>query len=306
MVGLESGVVVDYDKLLIATGGAPRRLPFLDGRSNVHYLRTLADARRLRAELVPGARLAIVGAGFIGQEVAATARGAWCRGDDGRGARDSVAADSRRAARSLVRPPPLRRGRPRAHRQGDRQRPWKAARRGAGPRRRAVDRNATRSSSGSGRCRRPIGSKAAGSSPAGSPPTRPVAPEHRTSSRPATPRCPSIPASACMPAPSTGTRPPGRGRPPPRRCSVPIRARRRCRASGATSTGPRIQYVGHAHHADDVVVEGDPDGRDFEAVFTRDGRPIAALAVGRPRSIPRLRKAIEHGHWPALDREEVA
>ena len=73
-VRLDSGVELGYEKLLIATGGAARRLPFLEGYENVHALRTLADARRLHAELLPGARLAIVGAGFIGQEVAATAR----------------------------------------------------------------------------------------------------------------------------------------------------------------------------------------------------------------------------------------
>jgi NADPH-dependent 2,4-dienoyl-CoA reductase/sulfur reductase-like enzyme len=73
-VRLESGAHLPYGRLLIATGGAARRLPFLDHR-NVHSLRSAADARRLRAALVPGARLAIVGAGFIGQEVAATARG---------------------------------------------------------------------------------------------------------------------------------------------------------------------------------------------------------------------------------------
>ena len=44
--------------------------------------------------------------------------------------------------------------------------------------------------------------------------------------------------------------------------------------------GSRIQYVGDAHHADDVVVEGDLAARDFEAVFTRSGRPIAALRSG--------------------------
>jgi len=71
---LDSGSELPYEKLLIATGGAARRLPFLEGFENVHYLRTLADARRLRGELTAGARLAIVGAGFIGQEVAATAR----------------------------------------------------------------------------------------------------------------------------------------------------------------------------------------------------------------------------------------
>ena len=62
--------------VLIATGSEPRVLAQLDGYSNVHTLRTLADAAALRAVIAPGARLAIVGAGFIGQEVAATARSA--------------------------------------------------------------------------------------------------------------------------------------------------------------------------------------------------------------------------------------
>ena len=72
---LEDGEALEYDELIVATGAHPRRLPMLAGRPNVHVLRTLADAEGLRAALVPGVRLAIVGAGFIGQEVAATARG---------------------------------------------------------------------------------------------------------------------------------------------------------------------------------------------------------------------------------------
>ena len=75
-VRLDDGRELAYDALLIATGSTPRRLPVLERYSNVHFLRTLADARRLRDELREGARLAIVGAGFIGQEVAATARAA--------------------------------------------------------------------------------------------------------------------------------------------------------------------------------------------------------------------------------------
>jgi 3-phenylpropionate/trans-cinnamate dioxygenase ferredoxin reductase subunit len=73
-VMLEDGGELGYDSLVVATGSHPRRLPWLAGRPNVHVLRTLADARALHAALVPGARLAIVGAGFVGQEVAATAR----------------------------------------------------------------------------------------------------------------------------------------------------------------------------------------------------------------------------------------
>jgi NADPH-dependent 2,4-dienoyl-CoA reductase/sulfur reductase-like enzyme len=63
--------------------------------------------------------------------------------------------------------------------------------------------------------------------------------------------------------------------------------------------GLRIQYVGHAHHADAVVVEGELGERDFEAIFTRGGVPIAALTAGRPRAIPTLKKRIERGHFPA-------
>jgi len=62
-VRLEDGEELGYDDLIIATGSRPRRLPVLAGRPNVHVLRTLADARALRAALLPGARLAIVGAG---------------------------------------------------------------------------------------------------------------------------------------------------------------------------------------------------------------------------------------------------
>jgi NADPH-dependent 2,4-dienoyl-CoA reductase/sulfur reductase-like enzyme len=73
-VVLADGGELGYDSLLVATGSRARRLPALVGRPNVHVLRTLADAVRLRSALLPGARLAIVGAGFVGQEVAATAR----------------------------------------------------------------------------------------------------------------------------------------------------------------------------------------------------------------------------------------
>jgi 3-phenylpropionate/trans-cinnamate dioxygenase ferredoxin reductase component len=62
-----------YDALVVATGARPRRLP-LELPRGVHQLRTLADARALREELVPDARLVVVGGGFVGAEVASTAR----------------------------------------------------------------------------------------------------------------------------------------------------------------------------------------------------------------------------------------
>jgi 3-phenylpropionate/trans-cinnamate dioxygenase ferredoxin reductase component len=61
-----------WDALVLATGARPRRLPDLAG-GGVHVLRTLDEAERLRARLLPGRRLAIIGAGFVGAEVASTA-----------------------------------------------------------------------------------------------------------------------------------------------------------------------------------------------------------------------------------------
>jgi 3-phenylpropionate/trans-cinnamate dioxygenase ferredoxin reductase subunit len=73
---LSDGRELRYDRLLIATGAAPRRPP-IDGASSdgVRTLRTVADADALRETLGAGARLVVVGAGWIGCEVAATARG---------------------------------------------------------------------------------------------------------------------------------------------------------------------------------------------------------------------------------------
>jgi 3-phenylpropionate/trans-cinnamate dioxygenase ferredoxin reductase subunit len=70
---LADGSAVSADRVLIATGGRARRLPGAEGE-RVHYLRTLDDADRLRAQLLPGVRLVVIGGGFIGSEVAATAR----------------------------------------------------------------------------------------------------------------------------------------------------------------------------------------------------------------------------------------
>lgn len=67
------GEELPFDQLVVATGARPRRLP-LERPNGVHELRTLADARALREELVPGARLVVVGGGFVGAEVASTAR----------------------------------------------------------------------------------------------------------------------------------------------------------------------------------------------------------------------------------------
>ena len=74
-VSLPDGTAVSYDKLLLATGSSPKRPPIPGADADgVHYLRTIDDARALTALLTEGAALAIVGAGWIGLEVAAGAR----------------------------------------------------------------------------------------------------------------------------------------------------------------------------------------------------------------------------------------
>lgn len=74
-VTLDDGSSIDYARLLLATGSEPRRLPVPGGGStDVLTLRDLADADRLREALAGARRLAVIGGGWIGLEVAAAAR----------------------------------------------------------------------------------------------------------------------------------------------------------------------------------------------------------------------------------------
>lgn len=79
VVDTNSGKTFKYDGLVIASGLRPRVLDLPNGKlSGRHTVRTLDDAIGLRAELAPGAKVVVAGAGFIGCEVAATARGLGC------------------------------------------------------------------------------------------------------------------------------------------------------------------------------------------------------------------------------------
>ncbi|MBM3527874.1 MAG: hypothetical protein FJX62_07265 [Alphaproteobacteria bacterium] len=70
---------LSYDALVIATGSTMRELPALPmSMSRVHYLRTDAHARALKAELAAAKRVVVIGAGLIGLEVAASARELGC------------------------------------------------------------------------------------------------------------------------------------------------------------------------------------------------------------------------------------
>ena len=78
-VVLADGTRVRADGVVVATGASARNLPGAQGLAGIHTLRTLDDAVALRAEIEPGRRLVVIGAGFIGAEVASTA---WALGLD--------------------------------------------------------------------------------------------------------------------------------------------------------------------------------------------------------------------------------
>ncbi|HIC7207763.1 anthranilate 1,2-dioxygenase system ferredoxin--NAD(+) reductase [Burkholderia stabilis] len=78
-VRLDDGAALPYARLVLATGSRVRTFGgAIDAGIEPHYVRTVADARALRAQLVPGRRVAVLGGGFIGLEVAAAARQLGC------------------------------------------------------------------------------------------------------------------------------------------------------------------------------------------------------------------------------------
>ncbi|WP_082947707.1 NAD(P)/FAD-dependent oxidoreductase [Mycobacterium sp. E2479] len=72
-VQLAGGAHLDYDGLILATGSRARRFPLFDSDAHAYTVRTLDDATALHTQFDAGSHLAVIGAGFIGLEVAATA-----------------------------------------------------------------------------------------------------------------------------------------------------------------------------------------------------------------------------------------
>jgi NADPH-dependent 2,4-dienoyl-CoA reductase/sulfur reductase-like enzyme len=304
-VVLAGGEELAYGKLLVASGGAPRRLPFLEGYGNVHYLRTLADARRLRAELRPGARLAIVGAGFIGQEVAATAKGLGAEvtmiealelplapvlgAELGRWFADLHRVEGVRLLTATMLQAAEGEGRVERLLLADGTAvECDAVLVGIG----TVPATGWLEGSGLGASGVEVDSGGRTGVPdvfAAGDASIPF--DHRFGAHARTEHWDAAAWQGAAAARAMLGEEPGA---PP----LP--------SFWSDQYGVRIQCVGHPHHGEAVLVEGDPAARDFEAVFVRDGRPVAGLTVGRPRAIPALRKRIEAGHRPASDQEEVA
>ena len=73
-VALADGTVIDYDELVIATGLVPKRIPSFPDLAGIHVLRSYDQSRLLRSEAAGAGKAVVIGAGFIGCEVAASLR----------------------------------------------------------------------------------------------------------------------------------------------------------------------------------------------------------------------------------------
>lgn len=300
---LVRGAPLRYDALLIATGSHPRTLPALEGYDNVGVLRTLDDALALSSVLAGGVRLAVVGAGFIGLEVAASALGlgaevtviealdAPLAGLLGAGL-GSWFAELHRAegARVLLGSRIERvhgRRRVRALELADGRRVacdhvvvgvgvepdtgWLA---GSG----LDDVGVPTDPNGRTEIE---GIYAAGDAALVYDPA--LARHVRTDHWEAAARQ-GVAAARAMLALE------------PARAPLP--------SFWSDQHGVRIQYVGRAGEADRVAIEGDPRARDFQALFTRAGVPVAALLVGRPRSLADARRRVQAGLETLIPEQE--
>jgi NADPH-dependent 2,4-dienoyl-CoA reductase/sulfur reductase-like enzyme len=294
-VDLSDGATLRYDRLLIACGGRPRRPALLHGYENVSVLRTREDAAFLHQALGRGTRLAIVGAGFIGQEVAATAR--------------SLGADVTmiEAGRSPLEPllgRLLGRWFTRLHEsEGVRVLTGRTVAHVVGGQRvrrlrlsddQVVDTDHVVVGVGSNPDTEWLansGLDAARGVPVD---------QHGASAIPGVFAAGDAAATydsllACH-VPGSHWEAAGRQGSRAARLMLSLDPGAAPRTSFWTDQyGLRIQYLGHARLADRVVIDGDLSGRSFNATFTRAGRAVAALLVNRPRELAPAREAIEKG-----------
>ena len=296
-VETSDGGTLRYRQLLIATGGRPRTLMPLVGYENVLTLRTLDDALTLRNRLSAGTRLVVVGAGFVGLEIAATAR--------------ELGADVTIVEAMAT---------PLAHVLGDSVGSWfTELHRDHGVSvltGRTVTRVKTRGSvvhalqlSDSSTVEADlivvgVGIEAdvgwladSGLDVGGG--VR-VDQHGRTS-------CPDVYAAGDAAATydaASGTYVPGshweaaaRQAAGTARLMLGLEPGRPPVSSFWTDQyGLRIQYVGRSRPDDAVAIDGDPRLHNFTATYTRAGRIVSALLVDRPRSLPEARALIERGN----------
>jgi NADPH-dependent 2,4-dienoyl-CoA reductase/sulfur reductase-like enzyme len=294
-VGLSDATSLAFDELLIATGSRPKTLPSLEAYENVSTLRTIDDCERLRTALARRPRLVVIGAGFIGLEVAATAR---CLG----------------AEVTIIEAAPS----PLAGVLGSQLGGW------FGQLHRSEGVEVLTSSA----VRRVIGNGALTGLQLST--GRTVRVDHVVIGIGVAPEVGWLAGSGLHTA--GGVRVDANGRTsadhvfaagdaaatfdPALGCHVPgshweaagrlgVRAARVMLATDPGGASPssfwtdqygiRIQYLGQARAGDSVQIDGEPAARSFTATFTRDRRVVAVLLVGRSRLLPAARKLIQKG-----------
>jgi NADPH-dependent 2,4-dienoyl-CoA reductase/sulfur reductase-like enzyme len=280
-----------YDSLVVACGSEPRMLPALGGFENVQALRTVDDARELREALRPGCRLAVVGAGFIGLEVAATARKLGA---------EVTLIEAAPAPLALVLGEQLGGWFAQMHRDEGVEVLLSAGVREARGGRRV--RELVLADGRSVSCDRvvvgvgvrpatswladcgledggvvvdPDGRSAAADVYAAGDAARvydrALARHVRTDHWEAAARQGAAAARAILGLDAAHEPPP---------------------SFWSDQYGVRVQYVGRAEDADRVEIDGDPATRDFQAELKRAGSPVAFLLVGRPRALPDARRRL--------------
>ncbi|NJC72642.1 FAD-dependent oxidoreductase [Planosporangium thailandense] len=304
-ITLADGDEIRVDGVIVATGSRARPLPGTGGLEGVHTLRTLDDAIALRSDLTAGRRLVVIGAGFIGAEVASSARsldldvtvvealptplagalgvemGAICAGlhaDHGVRLLTGVGV-ARLAGSSRVEAVELADG---TRLPAD----VVVVGIGAQPNVEWLANSGLEIAGGvvtdaTGATNLP-GVVATGDCAVSYRPYTgaSVRNEHWTHAleHPAT-------AVATLLGSATAPRRPG--------SDVPY--------FWSDQYGVRIQFAGHREEGDPVrVVEGDPDQRSFLAVYERDGRPVAVLGLNQPRLFTRWRRQLRTPDQAAL------
>lgn len=296
-VETSGGGVLRYRKLLIATGARPRALAALAGYENVLTLRTLDDALELRSRLSAGTRLVVVGAGFVGLEIASTARGL--------GAEVTIVEAAAAPLSNVL---------------GEAVGSWFADLHGHNGVTMLTGRTVTRTKTRGGAARAlqlSDGSSVAadlivvgvGIEPeiawlAGSGLDLGVGVRVDSHGRTS---CPDVfaagDAAATFDA-GSGIYLPGshweaaaRQAAGAARLMLGLEPGQPPAASFWTDQyGLRIQYVGRSQPGDAVAIDGDPRAHNFSATYTRAGRAVAVLLVDRPRSLPAARLHIERGN----------
>jgi 3-phenylpropionate/trans-cinnamate dioxygenase ferredoxin reductase subunit len=292
-VELDSGERLSFAHLVIATGARPRRLAAFEGYTNVSTLRTVEDSQTLRALLMARRKIVVIGAGFIGQEVAAAARAA--------GAEVTLVEIEQLPLVSVVGPVlggwfasmhrsegvELILGEPVAAVSGDATVETITLRDG---RTIACDHVLV----GVGVVPDLAWLESSGLPGAGIPTDlagRTEVPDVYAAGDAAAFHDAFLDRAVLSGHWEAASRQGSQvahtilGREP---AAPPLSS------FWSDQYGTRIQYLGHAQLADSVTIDGDLESRDFVARYTRDDVLIAALVVGRPRAVAELRDQMSH------------